>query len=459
MKIRTKITLTFFILVVVVLTMVSFAIYFSSAAYRHSDFTRRLKNRAINTSKLLIEIDEVSPQLLRRIEKENPANLPDQYVVVYNYKNEILYSSQDTEIIPVDTALINKIRLENEVIFNYKDYEAIGFMFIDKFDRFTTIAAAKDIHGFDALANLRNILVVIFAISVVIISILGWIYAGKVIKPISKIVSKVDSITEASLNLRLDEGNRSDELAKLSQTFNRMLERIQLSFVAQKNFISNASHELRTPIAIISAEVDAALLQSRSSEEYVEVLKSVHENIKGLNALSTQLLLLAQATANLPDRALKEVRIDEILWEAKHDLQKIHSNYKVNIHFDLKLNDEALNLQGDPLLLKAVFTNLIDNGCKYSNNNEVIVNLTLFEKSLKIEFANNGRGIEPGDMERIFAPFYRGKNTKSIKGYGIGLPLSIRIVKLHEGKLEVESIPYSITKFILTLPLSHRAAA
>lgn len=446
-------------MVVVVLTMVSLAIYFSSATYRHTDFIRRLKNRAINTAKLLIEVEEVSPELLRRIEKGNPANLPDQYVIVYNYKNEIIYNSQDTEIIPVDTTLINKVRLENDVIFNYKDYEAIGFLFADKFDRFTIIAAANDIHGFNALANLRNILMVIFAISIVIISILGWIYAGKVLKPISKIVSEVDSITEASLDLRLDEGNRSDELAKLSQTFNNMLERLQQSFVAQKNFISNASHELRTPLAIISAEVDAALLQPRSSDEYVEVLKSVHENIKGLNTLSTQLLLLAQATANLPDRAFTDMRIDEILWEAKHDLQKIHTNYKVNIHFDLMLNEEALNLQGDPQLLKAVFTNLIDNGCKYSDNNEVIVNLTFFEKSLKIEFSNNGRGIKPGDMERIFAPFYRGKNTKSIKGYGIGLPLSIRIVKLHNGSLNVESIPHSITKFTLTLPLSHPAVA
>ena len=454
MTIRTKITLTFFSVVIVILSIVSIAIYLSSSAYRQTDFQRRLKNRATNTAKLLLEIEGVSPSLMRRIDQGNPANLPNQYVRIMDSANATIYSSQDEEIIPVDTALISRIRAQGEATTNYEDFEVLGFMFREGQDQYVVVAAAQDIYGFNALTNLRYILVVIFLCSLVIVSIVGWFYAGRVLEPISNIVSEVDSITEASLDRRLDEGNNRDELSKLSQTFNRMLSRIQQSFVAQKNFISNASHELRTPLAIISAEVDAALLQKRNSDEYVDVLRSVHESIKGLNALSTQLLMLAQTTANHPDRGFTSVRIDDILWEAKVDVERVNKDYKVDIHFDPDLNDDALNLNGDPQLLKALFTNLIDNGCKYSDNSTVVISLRFVADQLIIEFANTGPGVDPNDVEKIFAPFYRGKGTQSRKGFGIGLPLSMRIVKLHEGSLEVTSSPGVITKFTVTLPVN-----
>src|SRR5688572_19209445 len=129
MNIRTRLTVIFFTIVIVILTAISVSIYFFSSEYRQVDFYRRLKNRATNTAKLLIEVEEVNPELLRRIEKNNPASLPNQYIVIYNYKNEELYSSEMTAIIPKDTLLLNKIRLQGELKFKYENYEAVGFLF------------------------------------------------------------------------------------------------------------------------------------------------------------------------------------------------------------------------------------------------------------------------------------------------------------------------------------------
>jgi sensor histidine kinase regulating citrate/malate metabolism len=93
MNIRAKLTLLFFTIVIVVLGAIAFSVYFFSADYREEDFYRRLKNRASNTAKVLVEIEEVNADLLRRLERNNPASLPNQYIVIYNYKNDELYSS------------------------------------------------------------------------------------------------------------------------------------------------------------------------------------------------------------------------------------------------------------------------------------------------------------------------------------------------------------------------------
>jgi signal transduction histidine kinase len=172
------------------------------------------------------------------------------------------------------------------------------------------------------------------------VSILGWVYAGKVLSPISKIVSEVDDITEVNLKQRLDEGNKKDELSRLSRTFDRMLERLESGFAAQKNFIANASHEIKTPITVMSAEIEVTLLQERDKENYIAALKSILNGLKGLNKLSTQLLLLAQTSAEQPEKKFNSIRIDDILWEVKDELTKANPNYNIEILFSIDLNHE-----------------------------------------------------------------------------------------------------------------------
>lgn len=127
MKIRTKLTLTFFLIVIVILTAVSLSIYFFSADYREQEFYTRLRNKAENTAKLLIEVEEVSTELLKRIEMGNPANLPKEKIKIFNFKNEELYSSDVDDMLPVDSTLLDEIRLEGELRFRYQDYEVLGF--------------------------------------------------------------------------------------------------------------------------------------------------------------------------------------------------------------------------------------------------------------------------------------------------------------------------------------------
>ena len=452
MKIRTKLTLTFFAVVIIILSVVSVSIYFFSAEYREQEFYTRLRNKAENTAKLLIEFDEVSPELLKRIERGNPSNLPNESIRIYNFRNEELYRSDSEIIVPADSGLLDEIRLEEEVRFRHNDYEVLGFLFAHEFDRFTVVAAATDIYGFKKVNNLKNILLSVFVISLFLISVTGWIYAGRMLKPVSRLVNEVSKISGTSMDLRLKVGNGKDELAKLAETFNQMLDRLEAAFLAQKNFIANASHELRTPITAITGEIEVALLQKRSQEEYVKVLKSLLEDTRNLGGLSTQLLLLAQTSSVDRPQTFSPLRIDELLWDAKDDLTRAHKDYVINIQFDIELSDEALMIRCDGQLAKTVFINLMDNGCKYADDNTVSVTLRSAERAVVIEFENRGVGVAADEVNAIFDPFIRGTNTRNIKGYGIGLSLASQIMKLHGGHIDVLQPAERVTRFIATFP-------
>jgi signal transduction histidine kinase len=450
MKIRTKLTLIFFSIVIIILTAFSLAIYFFSADHREDDFYTRMRNKAENTAKLLIEVDEVDLELLQRIERDNPSNLPNERIKIFNSKNQELYTSDLKDDLPVTAELLSEIRREDNIRYRYKQFEVLGFLFAYKYERFTVVVAGTDIYGYTKMENLQQILITVFAISLLMVSFAGWVYAGRVLSPITSLVKEVDSISAASLDRRLKDGNGTDELAKLAQTFNLMLDRLENSFIAQKNFIANASHELRTPITAIAGEIEITLLQERQPAVYIEVLKSLLEDAKSLSRLSTQLLLLAQ-TSSHDQYKFNRVRADEILWQSKEELLKAHPEYAIQIIFDLSLNDETLEIKGDDQLLKVVFINLMDNACKYSPDKKVNVILrSETTSSLQIEFTNTTAEISQHEILNIFNPFFRGKNAKGVQGSGIGLSLVQRIVKLHNGKIDVQSQPDKVS-FILSL--------
>jgi signal transduction histidine kinase len=149
------------------------------------------------------------------------------------------------------------------------------------------------------------------------------------------------------------------------------------------------------------------------------------------------------------------IRIDDILWEMKEELTKVFPHYKVNIEFSLNLDHESLQIQGDEQLMKIAIMNLMDNGCKYSDDHRVSVNLKSNTNTLELDFFNNGQGIESEAIKKIFTPFFRGKHANKVKGFGIGLSLVSRIIKLHGGEINVESTPHEKTQFCVVLPTNH----
>lgn len=453
MKIRAKLTLIFFGIVILVLTGFSISIYYFSANYRETDFQRRLKNRAINVAKILVEVKEVDADLLKRLEQNNPANLPNQYVIIYDTAR-IVYQSDLTQPITIDSVLLQRIRQEKEIFFHEHMFQVVGFRMDEPGTHFLIIAAASDVYGWDALNNLRNILIIILLISVVLVSLIGWFYSGRVLQPINKIVTEVGTITELNLSQRLDEGNNKDELSKLAQAFNELLMRLQGVFNSQRFFIANASHEIKTPITAMRGAIEVALMQNRSDEYYRTSLKATLNNLNRLDDLSGQLLLLAHTSSQSPERNFSLLRIDDIFWEVKAQLQRVHPEYKIDIHFDLKVDHDSFQLEGDEQLLRVAIQNLIENGCKYSPEHLVTIHVQSKDHGFITVLFENVGIIEREHRDKIFEPFFRGRAARSQEGFGIGLSLVYWIVKLHGGTIDVKADSGKVI-FELKLPLTH----
>ncbi len=455
MEIRKKLAYQFIGIVAFILLFSLVAIYFSFSQSRKEEFYDRLGSKAKLVGQMLIDIDEIDSELLKKIEKNNPLSLPNERIVIFDYENKKIYSSDENNLLNISEDQINDVRQKEEIRFRQNNFEIFGQFYTGQFDRIVVFAAATDIFGINKLKRLRLIMIIVFILSLAIVYLAGRLFAIRALAPISNIVKQVNRIEVTNLNARLNEGNEKDELAHLAQTFNKMLERLEIAFRVQKNFIANASHELRTPLTVITGQIEVVLMKARNNEEYRNTLILVLNEIKNLNQLSNKLLLLAQTSAENDPLNFQPVRIDDVLWKAQNEVLNRNENYRIDIEFGSDITDDSkLSVSGNEILLKTALINLIDNACKYSTDHRVEVNLNSRENELIINFTDKGLGIPKDEIELIFQPFFRSKNAMSISGHGIGLSLVEKILLQHKGKIHVSSKPGKGSVFSVILPIS-----
>ncbi len=452
MQIRSRLTYQFVAIVAFIQLFSSLAIYLNSADYRKSSFYEQLKASALNKTVLLMELEGLEPERLEELRELGVASLTDERFFVYNFKNELLYSSDVDSSMRITTAMLDKVRVAGELRFEQGDYELAGMMFADRYNRLVVVSAAKDLVGFEQLRNLWRVLIAVFIFSLLFLMILAWIYAGQALRPIRSIIGQVDQITFTNLNERLNDSGSKDELSSLTATFNSMLERIEGSLAMQRNFVANASHELRTPLTAIQGQLEVVLLKSRSEQEYRDKIQSVLDDIRNLTGIANRLLMLAQADSEYAARLFKPIPLVDVLWQCQADIQKRQPKAVIHITLDDDLTQaEDLQVPGNEQLLGTVFTNLIENAIKFSHRKEVFVDLKGNGHSILVAVRDEGIGIPEAEMEQVFQPFFRSSNAQQINGHGIGLSLVERILRLHNGKIKVQSKEGRGTTFTVQL--------
>lgn len=452
MKIRARLSLTFVGVVAGILVLFSCIVYATSEYYRQRDFYLRLSDKARTTARLLLDEDEITTRQLRIIEQNNLTALPEEQINVYDQDNQMVYATRDSAIIKPEA--LNQIRKKKEVFFRQKRKEIVGFIHRHNNREYILVASAYDQYGLEEMQHLGTIMVIGLICSLALMGAVGWAYAGRSLRPISDVIRQVDRITASNLNQRVTAGNDSDEIAKLAHTFNLMLDRVQEGFEMQRNFVSNASHELRTPLTIITGQIEITLLKRRTVEEHEAKWKSVLEVIQRMNKLTNNLLELTLVSLESTPLKFSEVSIDEVIYQASQMLMNRQSDYSVVFSFDGKVEQvqPSLTIEGNKSLLYSAFFNLMENGCKFSDNKRVEVTLSANERWVAVEIKDEGVGILESDIKSIYEPFFRAENVKRIHGHGVGLPLTYRIIQLHHGQINVASQINKGTTFSVRLP-------
>jgi signal transduction histidine kinase len=453
MQIRTRLTVQFALIVATILLLIVCILYYSTAQYRRFEFFTQLRGKATTTADLFLRVPEVDSTLLRLIDKNKSDVLPSENISIYDQNNHIVYSNNDLIDFKTSHEELNRIRVEGETQMEFGKFEIIGLHCASAKGDFVVTAGAIDNFGRNKLQKRQLLLLTVFLGGLIVVGVAGWIFAGRALKPINEIVGRMKQISASNLDARLDEGNRTDEIARLAQTFNKMLTRLENAFNLQKTFVANISHELKNPLTAITSQLEVALLRERETIDYQRTLESVLEDIQKLNRAASSLLDLASLNTDQVQLTKTSLRIDELLWTCRENLMDNHPDFHIEMDMDLPEDAQLLMVNGNEHLLGIAFTNLLENGCKFSNESGVKVTLKSANDQIRIDFQNHGIGIMPEDLENIFQPFYRGKNMVSGTGHGIGLSLVRRIFDLHGATVNVSSNSADGTRFTITIPV------
>ncbi len=437
MKIRTRLTFQFALIVATLLLIFSLAVYFFSANYRLQEVHNRLRNRASNTIRLYLE-ESLDDSMQQTIERSTVSTLTDPNVRIYDSTNHLAYRISESEHISVTNDLLNQIRTIGQMHFKAGKYDGFGKVFNFKGHQYIAVSSGYDRYGEEELSYLKWLLLTLYLFGVIITFILGRVFSRQGLKPISNVIRQVDKITVTNLNQKVNEGNGTDEIAQLAITFNKMLARLKSSFELQKNFVANASHELRTPLTVLNGQIEVALMQDRSSLEYKNLLHSLQDDIRNMSKLTNHLLELAFVSRDVSEFKLHQCRIDELLLAARSELIKRHPEYRVQMNYNLPDNEDLLKIPASEQLLKSAFLNLMDNGCKFSADKSVNVSMSI-NGGFHIHFADTGIGISKTEQKQVFEPLYRSDNAKQFSGHGLGLALTQRIILLHRGTIKLIS--------------------
>ena len=455
MQLRFRITLVFTIIVMFILLVMCASIYIFSERTRSDEFRVRLERKAVGTIEML-KSNAVGPDLVKDLNHSSPSAFSDKSILVFDYRYGETFSYNDNEkdSLVVDNEILKKARSGAPYFFKVGIREAVAVEYKKDVYDYIIVVAAYDIEKKEWLSKLLYILAGCFLFSISVVVVTGYIFSVGLVKSISRLTYKINHISSADLSLRLETGKGKDEFQQLAGTINELLGRLQISFDTQRRFIDNASHELSTPLASISSQLDIALQRERTGEEYRNVVSSVNEDVKDLNMLLRSLLEIAKVSGTNKNIELVQVRVDELLLRLPAEMKKISPSYVVQLDFgELPEDENEITVFGNEHLLFSALKNIAHNACKYAKDRTAFVSLTIEGKNIMVNIKDNGPGIAAEEINHIFQPFYRSgeANNSSIPGSGLGLSLANHIVHLYSGLITVHSVPGVGSTFTVTL--------
>jgi len=449
MSIRLRLALQFTAILAVTLLLFSVVIYFFTHQARQDSFTESLFARARIVAHVYLDgtnrADEASRVSYRRYLRQFYRTLPEEEVRVYDTSNRVVFREGQLTDVPVPLSLLTAVRQTGRQVQIRPDFhQTVGLLYQDaRRGDFVVVASSLDLDTRDKQIGLRNILISGLLTSLVIVSIGGWFFAGQALSPMQKVVREVDSITVTDLHRRLSQAKGYDEIAHLAQRFNQLLDRLEIAFAGQRTFVRDASHELRTPLTVLIGELEVALLQERSPQEYRRVLQSTLDAARLLKDLTNGLLQIARASDDPSQVPLTELRLDELLLQAHEEVQRRHPTCRVDLEFgDVPASvRQPFAVRGNEALLLSAFLNVLENACKFSAGSvaPVLASLTTTAGYVVLEVRDNGVGMSEADRQQVFVPFFRAEAIRTVPGHGIGLPLTAKIMALHGGAVRVES--------------------
>jgi len=318
---------------------------------------------------------------------------------------------------------------------------------------YTVQMAAPLAQVFDVLQQLQWLLVLSIPAVLVIASLGGYWMSRRALAPVDTMISTARSISEHSLSRRLAILKTGDELERLAETFNQMMDRLERAFRRMTQFTADASHELRTPTALIRTTAELSLRRDRDKAEYREALVQILEEAERTGLLIDNLMTLARMDSGAEAVSFSTVDIASLLGEASIASQPLALSKQIQLVREIP--GSGIVVDGDAPALRRLFLILIDNAVKYTpTGGRVFVSLNTNGNAAVAKVQDTGIGMSQEDLPVIFERFYRADKARSREsGAGLGLSIARWIAKAHRAEILVESVVGQGSTFEVRIPL------
>jgi two-component system OmpR family sensor kinase len=341
------------------------------------------------------------------------------------------------------------VRLQDEVRRSYARRFSIGKQ------EYTLLVLQSLHHQREFLESVIGAFGIAIPLAILLVSGAGYFLARRSLSPVVEMSTQAGRIGADNLHERLPVRNAQDELGHLAGSFNNLLDRLDQSFEQQRRFMADASHELRTPVAILCGEADVTLSQpSRSPEDYRASLDILRAEAKRLKHIVEDLFTLARADAGQHPLTLSNFYLDELITECSRSMKTLAAAKQITLTCDAS---KELPIQADEALLRRMIVNLLDNAVKYTSpRGTVSLSCDAEDSRYVMTVSDTGQGIPLELQPRIFERFFRADKVRSRSesdggGAGLGLSISQWIVQAHGGKLELTRSDKDGTTFTVSL--------
>ena len=441
-SLKLRLSLLFGLIFTGMLSGFCYVLYTQFSKLQIAEFDTSLYNYAVDVAESL-DIDkygdvEFDSTILKLNEKILPFTLKNSFISVMDIYGNIIETRphlHDTQILPINEATIARV-LRNGASFATMVSDGVPHRVINYLlpvlKKDTPLILQISVPETDFLVINQN-LIKFFYVSVPVILLLslliGYFFVRRSLAPMMEIINKTKSIEVSNLKERVPVPESKDELSQLADTINHLLVRLDVAFDSQERFIQDASHQLKTPLAIMKGELDVFKSGARSEKETGTLVESLSQEIDFLNRLTNNLLILARVESGATNMSFVKNRLDEVVLSQISRLSKLASMKKVSLQIDFdafySASEEELSLFCDKDLLGVLFYNLIENAIKYSPENSTVKVIgNVDESKLKVCVEDEGEGIEQEELQNIFNRFHRLQKT-SLKTQGSGLGLAI----------------------------------
>lgn len=439
MKIGSKISLFYTWVTICAIVLIVSVFYLFTLRYINKIYDSYLIDKAYLTAQKYWEKDEVDEQSYLLIQRKYNELLPQANEVLLNADN-MSVENKDSLNKYLDTDLQKKLYSGLPVFFSYKNKRGAALYYPDNEGNFIVLVMAHNDYGSEIRKHILPLMLCLLVISFVLIYFIGRIYSNRILAPLQHILKEIKKIRGKNLNVRLKLSGNKDELDDLIYTLNKMLDRLDEAFKAEKSFVSNASHELNNPLTAIQGECEITLMKERSIKEYIESFQRISTESNRMTQLIRQLLFLSHQDDELLN-TVESVNVPEFFKQLCEENKRLRFS-------DLCKNSQSVILNVNPYLFKVAIGNILNNACKYSDD-FVDIRLDTSDGNITIEIQDYGIGIPEGEIESIFQSFYRASNARGYTGHGIGLSLSLKILSVYGGKISIDSKKDAYTKVFI----------